>query len=84
MPDKIQESGEHPFDLTRRPRVGETIIQGFLILCGAISIITTILIVFILLEEAYRFFSAPEVNLINFSPGMSGSQKLVSLAFYHW
>jgi phosphate transport system permease protein len=71
-----ENTGGHPFDLTRRPRVNEGIIQGFLFFCGAISIITTILIVVILLEEAYRFFSAPEVNLLNFFTGNVWQPKI--------
>lgn len=56
-------------NLNKRPRVAESIIQGFLFLCGGISILTTIGIVFFLGEEALRFFASPEVNLFEFLTG---------------
>jgi phosphate transport system permease protein len=43
--------------LRGRPRVGESLIKGFLFLCGILSIFTTLAIVFILLEESVAFFS---------------------------
>jgi phosphate transport system permease protein len=44
-------------DLRRRPRVSESLIQGFLLLCGAISILTTIGIVYELSKESLSFFT---------------------------
>lgn len=44
-------------DLAKKPRIGESIIQGLLFLAGAISILTTIGIVYILGSESLRFFS---------------------------
>ena len=44
-------------DLRRRPRVGETLIQVFLFLCGAISILTTVGIVYELGKESLNFFT---------------------------
>jgi phosphate transport system permease protein len=58
-----------PESLAKRPRVGETIIQGFLFLCGMISIFTTIGIVLVLLETALRFFALPQVDLVEFVTG---------------
>lgn len=43
--------------LRGRPRLGESLIKGFLFLCGILSIFTTLAIVFILLEESVAFFS---------------------------
>lgn len=43
--------------LRRRPRVRETIIQGFLFLCGALSILITVGIVYELGKEALLFFT---------------------------
>jgi phosphate transport system permease protein len=43
--------------LARRPRIRETIIQAFLFLCGAISILTTIGIVYELGKESLNFFA---------------------------
>lgn len=45
-------------DLSRQPRLGETVIQGFLFLCGAISVLTTVGIVFVLGNESLNFFTS--------------------------
>ena len=55
--------------LAKRPRIGETLIQGFLFVCGIISIFTTVGIVVVLTGTAVRFFALPEVNLIEFFTG---------------
>jgi len=49
-------------NLKSQPRLGETIIQIFLFLCGAISILTTIGIVYVLGRESLLFFMDPEVS----------------------
>ncbi|HEY4665766.1 MAG TPA: phosphate ABC transporter permease subunit PstC [Anaerolineales bacterium] len=50
-----------PISLARRPRIREALIQGFLSLCGALSILTTIGIVYELGKESLGFFgSGPE------------------------
>jgi phosphate transport system permease protein len=46
-----------PTDLTRRPRVFEALIVGFLFICGALSILTTVGIVYELGSESLLFFS---------------------------
>lgn len=51
-------------DLAKKRRIGETIIQSLLFLAGAISILTTIGIVYILGSESLRFFS-PQWNSTN-------------------
>lgn len=43
--------------LRRRPRVAETLIQTFLFICGAISILTTVGIVYELGKESLLFFT---------------------------
>ncbi len=53
-------------DLAKRPRLGETIIQVFLFLCGAVSILTTLGIVYELGKEAWLFFGSPDVSLLEF------------------
>jgi len=53
-------------DLRKRPRRGEGIIQGFLFFCGAVSIVTTLGIVFVLGKESWLFFGSGEVNLVEF------------------
>lgn len=53
-------------DLRGKRRLGESIIQGFIYLCGGISILTTIGIVYVLFQEAWLFFGSPEVDLVEF------------------
>jgi phosphate transport system permease protein len=62
--------------LLRRPRIGESIIQAALFFCGALSILTTLGIVFILVEEALKFFGSPEVTLLNFFTGTTWQPKI--------
>jgi phosphate transport system permease protein len=52
--------------LAKKLRPGETLIQGFLFLCGAISIFTTIGIVYELGKEALLFFQTDGVTLLEF------------------
>lgn len=52
--------------LRKRMRIGEALIQGFLFASGAISIFTTLGIVFVLVEEAWLFFGSEEVSLVEF------------------
>jgi phosphate transport system permease protein len=62
-------SGVDAGALAKRPRVAEALIKGFLFVCGAISILTTLGIVIVLAETALHFFILPEVNLIEFFTG---------------
>lgn len=55
--------------LQKKQRFGENVIQGFLFLCGAISILTTVGIVFVLGRESWLFFGSPEVNIVEFVTG---------------
>jgi phosphate transport system permease protein len=57
---------DRTLDLRRRRRIHETIIQGLLFFCGAVSILTTIGIVYVLGRESLLFFSSEQVNLIEF------------------
>jgi len=52
--------------LQKRRRPGEQAIQTFLFLCGVVSILTTIGIVYELGKESLLFFTSPEVNLLDF------------------
>ena len=52
--------------LRKRPRVGEIIIEAALFIAAGISIITTIAIVIILMEEALRFFADERVTVVKF------------------
>ncbi len=53
-------------DLRPKKRANETIIQGFLFFCAAVSILTTVGIVLVLFEEALQFFRDPNVSLVEF------------------
>ena len=46
-----------PVDLSRRTRIHESAIQGFLLFCGILSIFTTIGIVLVLGRESFAFFT---------------------------
>jgi phosphate transport system permease protein len=52
--------------LRRRSRPGETAIQGFLFLCGILSVLTTIGIVYELGKESWLFFGSSDVDLVEF------------------
>ncbi|MEN4041731.1 MAG: phosphate ABC transporter permease subunit PstC [Anaerolineaceae bacterium] len=52
--------------LRHRPRPGEMLIQGFLFLCGILSILTTIGIVYELVKESWLFFGSPDLDVIEF------------------
>ncbi len=59
-------AGTVPSSLRHRNRWGESVIQAFLFLCGAISVLTTLGIVFVLGRESLLFFGSPEVHLSEF------------------
>ena len=50
--------------LSKEDRI--VLIQAFLFLCGALSIFTTLGIVFVLGQESALFFTNPEVNVVEF------------------
>ncbi len=52
--------------LMKSPRPGETAIRGFLFICGALSIATTIGIVYELGTESFLFFQSDEVSILEF------------------
>jgi phosphate transport system permease protein len=52
-----QQAADEPIDLSRRPRIIETIIRGFLFVCAAVSILTTVGIVYELSTESLNFFT---------------------------
>ena len=55
--------------LRKQPRVFETIIEALLFLAGAVSILTTISIVYVLAKESLLFFTSGEVTLWEFFAG---------------
>jgi phosphate transport system permease protein len=64
--------------LARKPRIRETLIQGFLFLCGALSILTTIGIVYELGKESLGFFGsgADQASLAEFLTGTEWSPQI--------
>lgn len=56
-------------DLRKRTRLGEMIIQAFLFICGAISIMTTVGIIYVLTSESITFFRRAEVSFSAFFTG---------------
>lgn len=62
----VAKRGERPIDLRKQRRIGESVIHLLLALCGAISVITTIGIVYVLGHEAWLFFGNPEVTAWDF------------------
>jgi len=57
-------TGDKPF--RKRPRPGELAIRGFLFFCGALSIATTVGIVYELGKESLLFFGDKRVSLVEF------------------
>jgi phosphate transport system permease protein len=55
---------DEPINLQHRGRPGEQVIQALLWSCGALSILTTFGIIYVLLHEALLFFGSPEVSLL--------------------
>lgn len=55
--ERTAESSTGAIDLRKRVRIQEALIQGFLFLCGVISILTTLGIVFELGKESLGFFT---------------------------
>lgn len=71
-----------PLDLRRRYRPGEIMIQGFLFLCGAISILTTAGIIFVLGEESWLFFSNAEVSITEFFTGSTWQPAILRFGIW--
>jgi phosphate transport system permease protein len=59
-----------PLDLTRRRHWRETVMQAFFFLCGAVSVLTTVGIVYVLGKDSLPFFRSEEVNLVAFFTGL--------------
>ena len=68
--------------LRKQPRLGEMMIEGLLFVSGAISMLVTVGIVVVLVEEALKFFARPEVTLSDFF--LSGTWQPVIGQFGIW
>ncbi len=64
--DKLIETNEISQQLRKRLRLSETLIQTLLLIFGAVSILTTLGIVYELGKESWLFFGREEVSLVEF------------------
>ena len=64
--DRVETTAEVEESLKKKPRIGETIIEGSLLVAGIISVAVTVGIVLILFRDAIAFFQLPEVTLVDF------------------
>lgn len=68
--------------LAKKPRFRESIIQALLFLCGAISILTTLGIVYELGKESWLFFGSPDVNIVEFLTGTRWQPQLLEFGIW--
>ncbi|MFZ3078974.1 MAG: phosphate ABC transporter permease subunit PstC [Bellilinea sp.] len=64
------------YNLRKKARPTEAIIQSFLFFCGVVSILTTLGIVFELGKEAWLFFGDPEISVVRFLTGTEWQPKI--------
>ncbi len=72
----INRPTEPVLDLRKRTRVGESIIQSVLFFCGILSMFTTIGIVWVLIQQAWLFFSNPDVSIVEFLTGTQWTPEI--------
>lgn len=72
----VSRPAEQPLDLRRRIRVGESVIQTVLFLCGILSILTTVGIVWVLIQQAWLFFGNPDVSIVEFFTGTQWTPEI--------
>ena len=75
-PGAPADSDDWSRQLRRKSRPGEAIIQALLFLSGAISILTTVGIVFVLGNESLSFFLDPEVSIVEFFTGLKWQPQI--------
>jgi phosphate transport system permease protein len=64
------------YNLRKQRRMGETIIELFLVFCGVASIFTTAGIVVVLSVTALDFFARPEVKILEFLTGIAWQPRI--------
>ncbi len=69
-------------NLRKKRRWNESLIQGFLFACGALSIFTTIGIVYELTKEAMLFFASEEVTLLQFFTGTKWQPQILQFGIW--
>ena len=70
------------FDLRRRWRPGEFAIQTVLFACGAVSIVTTLGIVYILLRESWLFFGSDAVRVLDFIASTTWQPQILQFGIW--
>jgi phosphate transport system permease protein len=76
LPSRVIQTSKTTETLQKRPRIFEWIIEGSLFVAGAISILTTVGIVWVLLSEALLFFRSGEVSLVDFFTGTTWQPRI--------
>jgi len=78
-----QPSGaRRPLDLRKRTRVGEGIIQLLLRVAGAVSVLTTVGIVVVLIYDAFVFFRRPEPTFLEFFTGTVWQPQILRFGIF--
>jgi len=62
----VEHQSFRQFDLKKKTRLGESLIQGLLFFAGILSIFTTVAIVYELGKEAMLFFALPDATIGKF------------------
>ena len=68
-PTESEKKSDPPLDLSRKPRLSERLIEWGLLLCGIISIFTTVGIIYVLGRESLIFFTKDHVSIGAFLSG---------------
>lgn len=79
---QVTTGGPSQIDLTKKRRVGDTIIGVLLFLCGALSILTTVSLVIVLLVESSKFFRDPEVTFLEFVTGTTWQPQILQFGVW--
>ena len=78
-----QPSGaRRPLDLRKRTRAGESIIQLLLKGAGAVSVLTTVGIVVVLVYDAFVFFRRPEPTFLEFFTGTTWQPQILRFGIF--
>ena len=70
------------FNLRRRFRPDEVLIQAFLFFCGVLSIATTLGIVYVLVRESLLFFGSDQVRLLDFFNTTTWQPKILKFGIW--
>lgn len=91
LPLSIEQERMGDIDLSRKPRLGETLVRGFLFLCGFISVFTTLGIVIILGRESILLFSneypavgegVKHLSVLDFLTGTTWQPKILKIGIW--